>query len=80
MQFSAFSAFCPFEIGDKVRDISGNVLEITDIASVHYLKKQTVEFMYEFNNSGQYKTIEFIQEVRNPGQYVDIEIKADSTE
>jgi hypothetical protein len=44
MKFSAFSAVCPFEIGDKARDISGNVLEITDIASVHYLKKQTVEF------------------------------------
>jgi hypothetical protein len=58
MQFSTFSARCPFEIGDKVKDISGNVLEITDIASVHYLKKQTVEFMYEFNNSGQYKAIE----------------------
>jgi hypothetical protein len=58
MQFSAFSASCPFEIGDKIRDIYGNVLEITDIASVHYLKKQTVEFMYEFNNSGQYKAIE----------------------
>jgi hypothetical protein len=65
MQFSAFSAFCPFEIGDKVKDISGNVLEITDIASVHCLKKQTVGFVYEFNNSGQ---------------YMDIDVKADSTE
>jgi hypothetical protein len=80
MQFSAFSAFCPFEIGDKVRDISGNVLEITDIASVHYLKKQTVEFTYEFNNSGQYRAIKFMHELRNPGQYMDIDVKADSTE
>jgi hypothetical protein len=23
MQLSAFNAFCPFELGDKVRDISG---------------------------------------------------------
>jgi hypothetical protein len=58
MQFSAFTARCPYEIGDKIKDISGNVYEITDIASVHYLKKQTVAFMYEFNNSGQYRAIE----------------------
>jgi hypothetical protein len=57
MQFSAFTAQCPYEIGDTVKDVSGNVLTITDIASVHYLKKQSVEFMYEFDYSGKYKKI-----------------------
>jgi hypothetical protein len=42
---------------DDVKDISGKILTITDIASVHYLKKQKVEFMYEFNNSGEYRRI-----------------------
>jgi hypothetical protein len=55
---SAFTASCPFEIGDKVRDTNGHILTITDIASVHYLKKQTVEFFYEFDNSGKYQRIE----------------------
>jgi hypothetical protein len=58
MQFSAFAARCPYEIGDMVKDISGNVLTITDIAGIHCLKNQTVEFMYEFDNSGKYKKIE----------------------
>jgi hypothetical protein len=57
MQFAAFTAHCPYEIGDKVKDVSGNVLTITDIASVHYLKKQSVEFLYEFDDSGKYKKI-----------------------
>jgi hypothetical protein len=57
MQFSTFTAQCPYEIGDKVKDVLGNVLTIMDIASVHYLKRQSVEFMYEFDNSGKYKKI-----------------------
>jgi hypothetical protein len=57
MQFAAFNAYCPFEIGDRVKDMSGKIFTITDIASVHYLKKQKVEFMYEFNNSGEYRGI-----------------------
>jgi hypothetical protein len=60
MQFSAFTARCPYEIGDKIKDISGNVFEITDIASVHYLKSQLVEFLYEFDNTGKYKKIQTV--------------------
>jgi hypothetical protein len=57
MKFAAFNAYCPYEIGDKVRDINGAVLIITDIASVHYIKDGTVEFLYEFDNSGKYQKI-----------------------
>lgn len=55
MQYAAFSARCPFEIGDKVQDgRTGAVHTITDIACIHYLKAGRVEFRYELNNSGQY--------------------------
>jgi hypothetical protein len=57
MQFSAFTAQCPYEIGDRIKDVSGNVLTITDIAAFHSLKNQSVEFLYEFDNSGKYKKI-----------------------
>jgi hypothetical protein len=61
MQLSAFNAFCPFELGDKVRDISGAEHTITDIASIHSLKKQTVEFVYEFDNCGQYRGLKTLE-------------------
>jgi hypothetical protein len=60
MEFSAFTARCPYEIGDVIKDIYGNVLTITDIASVHYLKNQSVEFLYEFDNSGKYKKLQTV--------------------
>jgi site-specific DNA-cytosine methylase len=34
---------------------------ITDIASVHSLKKQTVEFVYEFDNCGQYRGLKTLE-------------------
>jgi hypothetical protein len=58
VQFSDFNAVCPFEIGDKVKGISGAVFTITDIATIYYLKKQTVEFMYELDNFGLYESVE----------------------
>jgi hypothetical protein len=64
VQLSSFNAFCPFELGDKVRGISGTEHTITDIASIHSLKKQTVEFVYEFDNCGQYRGLK-IQERGN---------------
>jgi hypothetical protein len=66
MQFAAFNAYCPFEIGDKVKDNRGRVLTITDIASVYYLKKQTVEFIYEFDNSGKYQAIKTEVNIHSP--------------
>jgi hypothetical protein len=57
MKFAAFNAYCPFEIGDKVKDNRERTLTITDIATIHYLKKQTVEFIYKFDNSGNYQAI-----------------------
>jgi hypothetical protein len=57
MQFSAFNAFCPFEIGDKVKNLNGKILAITDIAVVHYVRLKKVDFMYEFDNSEKYQGI-----------------------
>jgi hypothetical protein len=66
MQFAAFNAYCPFEIGDKIKDNRGRILTITDIASVHSLKKQTVEFIYEFDNSGKYQAIKIDVNIHSP--------------
>jgi hypothetical protein len=57
MQFSAFNAFCPFEIGDNVQNLDGKILTITDIAVVHYVRLKKVDFMYEFDNNGKYQGI-----------------------
>lgn len=53
-----FNAFCPFEIGDKIRDTTGGIYEITDIACVHYVRTGKVEFRFELNHSGKYAPIE----------------------
>ena len=53
-----FRAFCPFEIGDELRDTSGKVHTITDIACVHYVRTGKVEFRFELDRSGQYAPIE----------------------
>lgn len=52
MVYAQFKAVCPFEIGDKITDNNGNEYIITDIACIHYLRTQKVEFMYELNNVG----------------------------
>jgi hypothetical protein len=57
MQFSAFNAVCPFEVGDKMKDTAGRILTITDIAVVHYVRDNKVEFRFEFDNSKEYKLI-----------------------
>lgn len=42
MKMRAFNATCPFEIGDKIRDVAtGAQRTITDIVCVHYIKKWT---------------------------------------
>jgi hypothetical protein len=58
MQFLAFNAFCKFEIGDKVQDAAGNIMTITDIASISYVRGRKVEFRYEFDNNKKYVLIE----------------------
>lgn len=53
-----FNAYCPLEIGDKIRDTAGEVHTITDIACVHYVRTGKVEFRFELDRSGQYAPIE----------------------
>ena len=58
MDLAAFTATCPYEIGDKLKTDDGNICTITDIACIHYLKYGTVEFRYELDNSGKYISFE----------------------
>ena len=66
MQMAAFSAKCPYEIGDKIQVITpagknqDGVLymttyaTITDLACTHYLRGNRVLFTYELDGSGEY--------------------------
>lgn len=74
MQVSAFSAKCPYEIGDRVNvvKVAGSnengqlfyvgAAVITDIACTHYLKSGEVRFAYELDGSGQYAPLVSPQE------------------
>lgn len=57
MVTAQFNAFCPFEIGDKVQDITGRFRTITDIACIHYVRTGKVEFRFELDHSGRYVRI-----------------------
>jgi hypothetical protein len=63
MQFSAFNAVCPFEIGDRVKDFAGKIFTITDIAVIHYVRLKKVDFMYEFDNNGKYQGIKVEEKI-----------------
>lgn len=53
MKMAIFNARCPFEIGDKVIDGgTGRKKTITDIVCMHYVRNGRVEFLFEFDNSG----------------------------
>ena len=55
MNYSTFSAKCPFEIGDRIiNDGTNKIHTITDIACIHYVKHGKVEFRYELNGNGEY--------------------------
>lgn len=65
MQVAAFSAKCPYEIGDKIlvmkevkiggrETFTKEHATITDIVCSHYLKSGKVTFMYELDGSGTY--------------------------
>ena len=66
MQMAAFSAKCPYEIGDRVvvLEVAGKnengvmymqrVGVITDIACTHYIKTGKIIFTYELDGSGEY--------------------------
>lgn len=65
MKVAAFSAKCPYEIGDKIQVIKEihtggrkqymtEPATITDIACTHYLKSGEVHFTYELDGSGAY--------------------------
>ena len=73
MQVSAFSAKCPYEIGDKIQVIKEvnaggrkqymtEPATITDIACTHYLKAGKVLFTYELEGSGTYIPLVTAQE------------------
>ncbi len=74
MKVAAFSAKCPYEIGDRVNVIkaagsnengqlfSVGVATITDIACTHYLKSGEVSFAYELDGSGAYIPLATAQE------------------
>jgi len=74
MQVTAFSAKCPYEIGDRVNVIKASgsnkngqlfsvgVATITDIACTHYLKSGKVIFTYELDGSGKYAPLVSPQE------------------
>jgi hypothetical protein len=53
MKFAQFVAKCPLELGDWVV-LEGAAVQVTDILTVHSLKNGTVEFAFEYNNSGKY--------------------------
>lgn len=58
MKLAAFSARCPFEIGDRILNgNTGRTHIITDICCIHFLKSGSVEFQYELDNSGRYIAI-----------------------
>lgn len=58
MNISAFNAFSPFEIGDKVQNSkTGKVHTITDIACIHYCKSHKVEFRYQLDGLPEYVPI-----------------------
>ena len=56
MKLTAFTASCPFEIGDLVRIVGHNTRDsvITDIVCCQYLKSGTIKFLYELDNSKKY--------------------------
>lgn len=65
MKVAAFSAKCPYEIGEKIQVIKEIHIggrkqymkehaTITDIACTHYLKSGEVHFTYELDGSGAY--------------------------
>ena len=74
MQMAAFSAKCPYEIGDRVVviEVAGTNENgvmytqregvITDIACTHYVKTGKIIFTYELNGSGRYERIMTIKE------------------
>ncbi len=59
MQYAAFNAYCPFEIGDKVVLNNGKIdiakhHTITDIMMIFKQRSGDVCFRYELDNSGKY--------------------------
>lgn len=63
MQIAAFRACCPFEIGDTVKDRTGQHKTITDIIVIHRVKTGSTEFVFELDNSGKLVKIKFERQV-----------------
>lgn len=71
MQQAAFLVHCPYEIGDRVevaivegmgitgypRKAGTALMKITDILTIHSLKKGTVTFLYELDGKKQMQLI-----------------------
>ncbi|WP_110955733.1 hypothetical protein [Anaerosinus massiliensis] len=50
MQLAAFNAYCPYEIGDVLKNKNGMPMgTITDIMTIHYIKTGKVEFAIQIN-------------------------------
>ena len=54
---TGFIARCPFEIGDTIMNDRVGRRNITDILTVHSLKKSNVFFLYEMDGSGRYEAL-----------------------
>ena len=54
MEFAAFNARCPYELGDKIKGTDGKIHTITDIIALHSLKTMKVQFVYELDDNGKW--------------------------
>lgn len=83
MKTAQFNAYCPYEIGDKIKvlhveplnpvrafAVHEEVHTITDIMCVHYLRGGNVEFRLELDNSGVYRPIADMPAAANHGQII----------
>jgi Ni2+-binding GTPase involved in maturation of urease and hydrogenase len=71
MQAAGFAVHCPYELGDRVevaiiegmaitgypRKAGTALMEITDILTIHSLKKNTVTFLYELDGKKKMQLI-----------------------
>ena len=73
MKAEFFKAVCPLEIGDTVAIKA--LHKVTDIATLHYLKKGETQFLYELDGCGKYEPLtvkvpvrEFADELKRRGR------------
>ena len=79
MKMAEFTATCPFEIGDKVRIGLTTIKTITDIAAIHYVKRNKVEFLYELDGNNQFVIIRTLAQCFDCDVYTEKE-QSDETD